>query len=298
MVTHQTDSTGHRASGASPSRKSNWKVRAALSLVAAIVGMLLVLWFAGNSGGTLEAPVGAKLYEVAIVVIAAIIVGVGVYQSVRERRISKSLLISVSSATAFWQETYGDWGTYLLYSPRFVTYGWQDGIWTAPNTCWWFIAGYIFFYTTFLQALEKTFYVINDRWPGVNPYFATTAASFPLFYVFDLTFEGAAHGFGWWNYQYSFGPSLAIGSAHFPLLWPILGQVPFMVIAVFAMTWRSANGDDIFELFARKVTRRKPGQIGILMSWIILVNVTFLVTPTLQEMVLRWIAGPASATVP
>ena len=91
--------------------------------------------------------------------------------------------------------------------------------------CWWFIAGYVFFYTTFL-APEKTFYVVRDRWPGANPYLATTLMSFPLFYIFDMTLEGAAHGFGWWQYQYAFGPAMAVGEGHFPLLWPILEQVP------------------------------------------------------------------------
>lgn len=272
--------------------------RPVAAVVAAAVFLVVVLYIAGHSGGTLLDPVGAVPWEWAMTGIALVIVAVGVVQSVRERKLSRTLLAAVASATAFWQETYGDWGSYLLYSPEFATYSWGDTVWSSPVRCWWFVAGYIFFYTTFFLALEKSFYVVKDRWPNANPYIATTVVSFPMFYIFDMTVEGAAHGFGWWRYQYAFGPSMAVGHGRFPLLWPILEQVPFMVLVVFALTWRNAEGDDVFELLARKIVRRQPGQISILVSWIVAVNVVFLVSTILPLMALRWIAGPASAAVP
>jgi len=274
-------------------------VRAVGALLAALVLMVVVLFVAGHSGGTLLEPVGALPWELGVTVIALVILSIGVVQSVRQRKLSRVFLVAVASGTAFWQETYGDWGTYLLYSPEFATYTWQDTIWTSPNNCWWFIPGYIFFYSTFFFALEKAFHGVKQRWPDSNPYIVTTVVSFPMFYVFDLMLEGAAHGFGWWHYQYAFGPTVAVGEGHFPLLWPILEQVPFMVLVVFALTWRNADGDDdVFELMARKVMRRKPGQISILVSWIVTLNLTFLLTTILPLMALRWLAGPASAAVP
>ena len=89
-----------------------------------------------------------------------------------------------------------------------------------------------------------------------------------------------------------------MGEGHFPLLWPNLEQVPFMVLVVFGLTWRNAKGEDLFELIARTVVRRKPGQLSILVSWIVTLNVTFLLTTILPLMALRWLAGPASAAVP
>jgi hypothetical protein len=91
---------------------------------------------------------------------------------------------------------------------------------------------------------------------------------------------------------------MAVGTGHFPLLWPILEQVPFMVTAVFALTWKSSAGEDVFDIAARLVTRKAPGHFAILMSWIVLVNVSFLVETILPLMALRWLAGPASAVVP
>ena len=268
------------------------------AFLAAIALLVVVLFVAGHSGGTLIEPVGALPWEIGVTVIALVILASGIVQSVRQGKLSRVFLIAVASGTAFWQETYGDWGTYLLYSPEFATYAWQDTIWTSPNNCWWFISGYVFFYSTFFFALEKAFHGVKQRWPKSNPYLVTTVVSFPMFYVFDLTLEGAAHGFGWWHYQYAFGPTVAVGEGHFPLIWPVLEQVPFMVLVVFALTWRNADGEDVFELVARKVMRRKPGQISILASWIVTLNLTFLLTTILPLMALRWLAAPASAAVP
>lgn len=264
----------------------------------AIAGTALLLYVAGHSGGTLENPIGSRAWEVAMTAIAVVLLIIGVVRSVQAGKLSRILLMVVATASAFWQETYGDWGTYLLYSPRFATYEWGDTIWTSPVRCWWFLPGYVFFYTTFFLALQAASTRLRQQWPNRNPYLTTAALAFPLFYIFDLALEGAAHGFGWWQYQYAFGPSMAVGTGHFPLLWPILEQVPFMVTAVFALTWRNTNGDDVFEAVARFVTRKAPGQLAILTSWIVIVNVFFLTETILPLMVLRWVAGPPSVVVP
>lgn len=266
------------------------------TVAGAIVLMVVVLYIAGHSGGTLIHPVGARPWEIAMWAVALAFLTIGLVQLFRERTLSRIFLMTVASASAFWQETYGDWGSYLLYSPAFATYGWGETIWTSPVRCWWFIAGYVFFYVSFFLALEKAYYLVKDRWPNSNPYVMTTVVSFPMFYLFDLIVEGAAHGFGWWQYQYAFGPSISVGHGHFPLLWPIFEQVPFMMLVVFAATWRNTNGEDVFELLARNMMRRRPGPIAILLSWIVTLNVAFLLTTILPLMAVRWLAGPAGVT--
>ena len=272
--------------------------RAAPGYLMAILGTAVLLYAAGHSGGTLDNPVGSKAWELAMAAIAVTLLIIGVVQSVQSGKLSQLFLMVVATGSAFWQETYGDWGTYLLYSPRFATYEWGDTVWTSPVRCWWFLPGYVFFYTTFFLALQAASARVQQQWPHRNPYLTTAALAFSLFYIFDLALEGAAHGFGWWQYQYAFGPSIAVGNGHFPLLWPILEQIPFIVSALFALTWKNENGDDVFEVFARVVTRKAPGQIAVLSSWIVVVNALFLTETILPLMALRWIAGPASAVVP
>jgi hypothetical protein len=263
-----------------------------------IVAAAALLIFAAHSGGTLDDPVGHRVYELGITSVAVAILAVGIWRSVQARRLSHLLLMSIAAGTAFWQETYGDWGAYCLYSARFLTYDWGHTMWSAPVRCWWFIAGYVVFYTTLFQALIAAVDFVRDRWPHRNPYLMAALLSLPIFYVFDLVFEGTTVGLGYWNYEYVFGPSINVGNGTFPLLWPVVEQVPFMAVAVFALTWRDDRDEDLFEAAARFVFRRCSGQIAMLASWIVIVNVTFLTTTILPIMVMRLVAGPASATVP
>jgi Spirocyclase AveC-like len=281
----------------SPSR-SPWRVKRILVSVGMICGAAALFAFAANSGGSLDEPVGFRVYEIGITAAALGLLSVGIWQTVQLGRPSLLLLMSVSAGTAFWQETYGDWGAYCLYSARFLTYDWGHTVWSAPVRCWWFIAGYMVFYTSFFLGLIAAVRFARNRWPSANPYITAALVSLPAFYVFDLVWEGTTTGLGYWSYTYTFGPAMHVGHGTFPLLWPILEQVPFMALAAFALTWRNSRGEDVFEVAAGFVLRRCPGQIAILTSWIVILNIAFLTTTILPIMALRWIAGPASSAMP
>ncbi len=257
-----------------------------------------LLTFAANSGGTLEAPVGHRVYEIGITVTAVAILAGGIWQSVQAGRFSTLFLMSFAAGTAFWQETYGDWGAYLLYSARFANYGWGETMWTSPVKPWWVIAGYVAFYTPLFLSLIAAANFVRLRWPNRNEYLLAALMSLPIFYAFDLVFEGTTVGLGFWNYTYVFGPTVSIGNGTFPLLWPIVEQVPFMAIAAYGLTWRNDRGQSLFDVAAQRFLRRAPGQIAILVSWIVILNATFLTTTILPIMLMRWIAGPASVLVP
>lgn len=284
---------GTRAPG--PIRLSPKQVLAPIVMVVAAAGLMT---FAANSGGTLEDPVGHRVYEVGIIVTALAILAFGIWQSVRVGQFSSLCLMSFAAGTAFWQETYGDWGAYLLYSERFTHYGWGETMWTSPVKPWWVIAGYVAFYTPLFLSLIAAVNFVRLRWPNRNEYLLAALMSLPIFYAFDLVFEGTTVGLGFWNYTYVFGPAVSIGDGTFPLLWPIVEQVPFMAIAAYGLTWRNDRGQSLFDVAAQRVLRRVPGQIAILVSWIVILNATFLTTTILPIMLMRWIAGPASSLVP
>ncbi|WP_328354926.1 spirocyclase AveC family protein [Mycobacterium sp. NBC_00419] len=276
-----------------------FSARAALIVVVSLAAGAGLLVFAAQSGGTLEHPVGFRVWEIGFIIAALAVLGVGVAQSVKERRLSRLLLVAVASSSAFWQETYGDWASYVLYSDRFWTFTWGDTAFTGPVRCWWFIAGYVIFYGLLFVQMEVVVNYVRKRWPTRNPYILAAAVSFPVFYVFDLILEGFATGLGLWHYTHIlWGPGLTVGHGAFPLVWPIVEQVPFIALVAFAMMWRSAEGEDVFELTARVVLRRKPGQLAILVSWVVLFNVAFLTTTILPQMLARLLFGPASELVP
>lgn len=258
-----------------------------------------MLIFAARSGGTLANPVGYRVWEIGFTVVALAVLALGVVRSVQERRLSRLFLITVASASAFWQETYGDWGTYLIYSDRFAMYHWGDTAFTSPVRCWWFIAGYVIFYGLLFLQMEVVVTFVRKRWPESNPYVLAAVLSFPVFYVFDLVLEGFATGLGFWHYTHIvWGPGLTIGNSTFPLLWPIVEQVPFIALAAFAMMWRNDRGEDVFDVIARSVLRRKPGQVATLVTWVVTFNVAFLVTTIGPLMIVRALFGPASSLVP
>lgn len=265
--------------------------------VTVVVGAGL-LTFAANSGGTLTDPVGYRAWEIGITLAALALFVVGGRQSIKSRKFSPIFLTTVASASAFWQETYGDWGAYLLYSDRFLTYEWGQGPLTSPVQAWWFIPGYVMFYATLFTGMATQVTYVRSRWPKANPYLVATLLAFPVFYVFDLIVEGTATGLGLWHYTYIFGPSVTIGNAAFPLVWPIVEQVPFVILVAVAMMWRSHRGEDVFQVAARGVRRRDPGQLAILVSWVVILNMAFLVTTIGPGMLMRAVAGPASGLVP
>lgn len=267
----------------------------AISLAAG-AGLLV---FAAKSGGTLENPVGYRVWEIGFIVAALAILAVGIRQSFREGKLSRLFLITVASASAFWQETYGDWGSYVLYSDRFATYSWGDTAFTAPVRCWWFIAGYVIFYGLLFLQMGAVVTYVRRRWPESNPYVLAAALSFPVFYIFDLVLEGFATGLGFWHYtEIIWGPGLTIGHSTFPLVWPIIEQVPFIALVAFAMMWRNDRGEDAFEVTARAVFRRRPGQLAILVTWVVLFNLAFLATTIGPQMIVRALFGPASGLIP
>ena len=266
-----------RAADTSGLSKNGAIAAGSIAAVVAVVGVLL----AANSGCSVVNPVGHRIYEIGISVVAVGILTVGVLQSVRAEKLSRLLLMAVAACTWFWQETYGDWGAYVLYSDKFLRYSWGDTPLSVPVRCWWFVPGYLVFYTSFFLAVIAAVGIARRRWPRTNPYVAAALLCFPGFYVFDLVWEGITTGLGYWTYLHTFGPALHIGNGTFPLLWPILEQVPFMILAAFALTWKNTEGEDVFEIIARSVIRRAPGEIATLVSWIVVTNVGFFIATIL-----------------
>ncbi len=203
-------------------------------------------------------------------------------------------MMVIASASAFWQETYGDWGTYLRYSPTFAQFPWPLHLWTSPVKCWWFIAGYAVFYSALYGLLIALTRVARNRWPSANPYLTASALALPVFYAFDLTFEATTTSRGYWNYGHTLGPSLHLGHGNFPLLWPILEQVPFIMLAGVALVWRDDADRDIFERIASRWSSRIAHPVRLAAVWVVAVNIAFLLLTTLPLLAMRWIFGPAA----
>ncbi|MFL6090182.1 MAG: hypothetical protein ACJ71Z_08590 [Aeromicrobium sp.] len=248
----------------------------------------MTLW---SSPPTLADPAGYLVWELGITAAALVLLGFAIHRA-RTGPSPRLLLMVIASASTFWQETYGDWGAYLRYSDRFLQYPWPSEMWAASVKCWWFIAGYAIFYPAVYGMLNLALKFVRNRFPDRNPYLAAVVLAFPIFYAFDLCFEATATYLGFWTYLHTFGPALHIGNGTFPLLWPILEQVPFIAVAAMVIVSSNDREQDIFEQLAARVSAG-PRRLAMLLGiWIVTNNVAFLLFTTLPILVLRWIAGP------
>ena len=247
----------------------------------------------------LDDPIGWQVWQVLTVVVAATLLTVGIVRSLRTRRLDVLLLMTISGASAFWLETYGDWGGYVLYSPRFAQVTWWGPTpWTSPVKAWWFIAGYAFFYPAIYGLMLGALRIVRSRRPSVNPYIAAVVLAFPVFYVFDLIFEGTTTALGYWTYTYSFGPHLSIGKGSFPLLWPVILQAPFLALAGIALIWRDDRGRDVFHRVAARAREGWPRELAVAGGWIVATNLALILTVEGPMVALRLLAGPPSNLVP
>ncbi|MFL6024155.1 MAG: spirocyclase AveC family protein [Marmoricola sp.] len=243
------------------------------------------------SSPTLADPAGYLVWEIGITVAALVLLAVGVHRA-RTGPSPRLLLMVIASASTFWQETYGDWGAYVRYSDRFLQYPWPGEMWTASVKCWWFIAGYAVFYTALYGLLNLALKLVRVRFPDRKPYVTAILLAFPIFYLFDLCFEATTTYLGFWTYLHTFGPALHVGNGTFPLLWPILEQVPFIAMAALAIVSRDDQEQDLFERLASRVSSG-PRRFAVLLgTWIVTTNVAFLLSTALPLLALRWIAGP------
>ena len=172
----------HLPKGAVPDRselRALLSGRALLTIILTLAVGAGMLVFAAKSGGTLANPVGHRVWEIGFIVTALGLLAVGVRQSIKERKLSRLFLITVASASAFWQETYGDWGAYVRYSDRFWTYSWGDTAFTGPVRCWWFIAGYVIFYGLLFFQMAVVVTYVRRRWPESNPDILAVLDQFP-----------------------------------------------------------------------------------------------------------------------
>lgn len=242
-------------------------------------------------------PIALRFWETGIWVLAAALIMIGVWQTIRARRMSLLLLMVVASMSTFWLEYFGDWGTYLLYNPAFASID-VDVPLTAPVKPWWCIGGYAVFYPALYGILIGFVALVRRRAPHSNVYVWAIIAAFPVFYLFDFAFELTAVYCGWWDYTYAFGPAFHVRGGQFPLVWPILQQIPFIALAAVALTWRDGHDNDAFRRAASQVRAGAPREAAVTGIWIAADLAASIVLTFLPLVGLRLLIGPASTLVP
>ena len=228
--------------------------------------------------------------------------GVLVYfvrESVRARTLTFGLLLVVSMTTMSWQEFYGDWAAYLLYSPKFELIDWGSTTWTTPNKPWAVVPAYGWYFAAVFPAMLWLIGRVRDRWPSLGPVTALLIVTVPIFYVWDLVVEGGASAMGWWTYVDHVGPAVTSDRGVFPLVFPLALFVTYGVVA----TWVLSPADDRkvrFEAWFRLERigsgwRREVTRVG---AWIVAMNAVYWIVLIFPLVLIREWFGDPSVLVP
>ena len=218
----------------------------------------------------------------------------------RNRRLSLVSLALIGGTTMWWQEWYGDWGSYLLYNPHFRLLPWHSSLWTTPNKPWFVIAAYGWYYAAIFPLMLVAISRVRRARPNWNRHLTGIGVSLVLFYAWDLLVEGSAAAFGWWSYSPVFGAALKSSKGTFPLLFPILAFCLFGVTVTWIIDQRDDLGRFRFETAAgvlriREGWRREVGRAG---AWIAMLNLAYAILLMAPIVLWRDVWGPASQLVP
>jgi len=271
-------------------------------------------------------PLGIWFFDV-VVPIAGIAVAIWLLiKSVRAGRATNLLLFFVASASCFWLETFGDWGAYLVYSPKFRHYTLPIRQ-TTPIDPWFMPAAYALFFMLYSVGVRRAATRLSKEHTresrvareGAGPGAMLSAQArevsasrvrlslaqailllgVPLLIAWDLLVEGVASALGWWNYTtLPVGPHLPLGRGSMPLLWPL-----FLVAWPNVVTIWASRGEGQLTWFERRMGvahvrqgwRRELARLG---AWILVFNITYMVLVDGPPIVYRLLFGHASVYVP
>lgn len=250
--------------------------------------------------GELDAPIAPWLFQVVGPLVFVSLVAYFVVDTYRNRALSFGATLLAACTTLWWQEWYGDWGAYILYSPRFALMDWRSTLWTTPNKPWAVIPAYGWFYGTVFPLFVVLVTRLRDRFPRRPQWVLIAAVTVPALYVWDLIVEGGAALLGWWSYVDYAGPAISNASGNFPLLYPILLNPLFGFVTVSALMWTDADGRRKVESIARvdRVSAGLRRELARIATWAVTINAIYLITLVGPIVVYRELFGHANVFVP
>lgn len=255
-------------------------------------------------------PPGECLLDTAVPCAALLILLYFIYRSVQEKRLTWWLMISLSAASTFWLETFGDWGQHLSYSPNFRHYSLPLPF-TAPHNPAWMPFMYAVYWVLHTWAILRAAQWFQKRRPGTGIGVAILVFSVPLTFVWNILVEGYAAYMGWWTYDPPIGPYLDMGRGNFPLLWPMLLMFTWPNLISWLVGLPEERGFNRLERwsgFERTLLARTgvpdPAaggwkmQLWRMLTWLVVFQVTFVLCFMVPLLSLRLVSGWHSFYLP
>jgi hypothetical protein len=153
-------------------------------------------------------------------VAGAIVLGLFTLRSARRKTLTWWWLFFVSGALCWWMETVGDWGQYLVYSPKFAHYRlpWRH---SSPVNPWFMPWAYGLYWGVHAVVVLRLAAWLSRR-TGWRRGTGVLLLAAPVGFAWDLLVEGVATHYGWWTYDPPLGPWFDAGAGKQPLVVPII----------------------------------------------------------------------------
>lgn len=139
--------------------------------------------------------------EIICITGGSLIVLASVVNSIRYRRQTYGFLFLAHSLCCSWQETIGDWGQHLIYSPKFTRHRLLEWLpLKSPNDPAFIPLSYAVYWTPHSLMLMSIAPMLQRHFRKLTLLQAVLIVSLPLNYAFDIVVEGFCTYMGWWTY--------------------------------------------------------------------------------------------------
>jgi len=260
------------------------------------------------------------VFNTIIPIVGTLVILWAIMKSFKAGYLTWSFLFIVNSALVFWQETIGDWGQHLVYSPQFWHHNLLDWIpWKTPYDPVFMPFAYACYWTIHAVALMWLVDKVRPRY-GWSVLKSVIILSIPVNFLWDGFEEAFAVYMGWWTYDPGFGPVIEFASGtRWPMLWPITLMIIWPNLVTYLGGKPQQKGLNLIEkMFGLgkwvEVSGAQPSREAGLgysitvprwkfesarfAAWFITFQVTFFVTLIVPLVALRVLTGHHSIYVP
>lgn len=264
--------------------------------------------------------VAVWIFDTGVPLLAALIVAVLVYRSIKGRTLTWSVLIATSSASCWWLETFGDWAQHLLYSPV-LKHGHLAWWCTTPHNPIFMPITYALYWWAHAWAILRLVqWAKTSMLPKLTLGQGIVLFSIAFTWAWNIAVEGPATWAGLWTYDPPIGPALEWArGTYWPILWPSLLMVGWinLIAWMVGLPEEQTRLNRIERLFGlggvlarsgwSRAADRSEGdptrgtlkfQILRWLSWVVFFNVTFALTLVLPLFLVRMAFGLHSYFLP
>ncbi len=233
----------------------------------------------------------------AIFATMAIVLAFGVW---KKRELTFMALCAITGMSLFWQEFYQDWGSYLLYSPKFDLLPWGSTLWTTPNKPAFMPFSYFVFYGIAFPSMVAASAAVHRQFPTLSKTFIIAVIASIVMYLINIGQEFKSVQSGYWSYVDTVGPAYQTIRRRHPWVWPSIA-IMFMGFAVtLIISRRDEHGHPLFEryFYPERCAAGLPREIVRALAWIFVINVVMMITLTIPTIAFRIVFGAPSELVP